>query len=1008
MKKTLLYLCFFISISLFAQPAGNLPPYSICDTNLDGFEVFDLTTQIPAILNGMNPSDTSVTFHETQTDATTGTNAIIPPNAYINITPQSQTLFVRVIENISGTTYFTTLTLLAISSSAGTNGTLTICDNSTTAIDLFNIITGETQGGTWTRVTGTGGIFNAVTGIYTPASGATSSLFVYTVNANQACPSSTSQAIITINSCNPQVSCGGQFYDNGGPNANYTDNTDSTTTICPTNSGEVVTVSFSSFDTEVNFDALYVFNGNSINATQIPSNNPAGNVPGGLAGGYWGTTIPGPFTSTSPNGCLTFRFRTDSTVTRLGWEANVFCAPPTTCQSPQSLTATSITTNSAVLGWFNTSAINSWEYLILPSGSPAPNPNSIGFISVTSNPITVTGLTPITCYTFYVRAICSPTDKSAWSSGLNFCTLASTPVCGGQFYDNGGPNANYSNNADNVTTICPTNPGEIVTVSFSTFNTEVNFDALYVFDGNSISAPQIASTNGAANVPGGLAGGYWGTTIPGPFTSTSPDGCLTFRFRTDGSVTRSGWAANVFCGVDADKIVLVAFIDANNNGIKDTGEALFQNGSFLYQQNNNGTDIIGYSPTGQFTLYDTNPTNTYNFSYQIQAGYASYYSSGTTSYSNITIPTGSGTQFLYFPILSTQTYNDVTVSIAPLGVPRPGFTYTNKITYKNLGISATSGTITFVKPAQITTYTVSQTGTTTNTTGFTYAFTNLLPNETRTFNVIMNVPLVPIVNLNELLTTTVSIAAPSNDIDLNNNSNTNSQIVVNSFDPNDKMESRGKTIPFNQFAPNDYFYYTIRFQNLGTADAIDVRIEDVLHPKIDEATVLMVSSSHNYIMKRINNQLIWEFKNIFLTPSSINDARSKGYVQFKVRLKPGFQAGDIIPNNASIYFDSNPPIVTATFNSKFTIPLNTSTFDLSNMALYPNPASNLVNIDLINTNEQLNKVVIYDMLGKEIKTLSFEATTQTSVDISDLSKGLYLVEITAESNLKVTKKLMIQ
>jgi len=215
------------------------------------------------------------------------------------------------------------------------------------------------------------------------------------------------------------------------------------------------------------------------------------------------------------------------------------------------------------------------------------------------------------------------------------------------------------------------------------FYTEVNFDALYVFDGNSISAPQIASTNGAANVPGGLAGGYWGTTIPGPFTSTSPDGCLTFRFRTDGSVTRSGWAANVFCGVDADKIVLVAFIDANNNGIKDTGEALFQNGSFLYQQNNNGTDIIGYSPTGQFTLYDTNPTNTYNFSYQIQAGYASYYSSGTTSYSNITIPTGSGTQFLYFPILSTQTYNDVTVSIAPLGVPRPGFTYTNKITYKN-------------------------------------------------------------------------------------------------------------------------------------------------------------------------------------------------------------------------------------------------------------------------------------------------------------------------------------
>jgi uncharacterized repeat protein (TIGR01451 family) len=272
----------------------------------------------------------------------------------------------------------------------------------------------------------------------------------------------------------------------------------------------------------------------------------------------------------------------------------------------------------------------------------------------------------------------------------------------------------------------------------------------------------------------------------------------------------------------------------------------------------------------------------------------------------------------------------------------------------------------------------------------------------------MTVPLVPLVNINELLTATVSISAPANDIDLTNNTNSNTQIVVNSFDPNDKMESRGKTIPFNQFPQDDYFIYTIRFQNLGTANAIDVRIEDVLDVKIDENSVLMVSSSHNYTLKRINDQLVWDFKNIYLSPSIINDNGSKGYVQFKVKLKPGFQAGDIIPNRASIFFDSNPAIETATFNSKFTVPLGITTFDDNSLTLYPNPASNLVQIDLINTNEQINKVVIYDMLGKIVKTITVTATSSLPVDVSDVSKGMYLVDITFVSNLKITKKLIVQ
>ncbi len=50
---------------------------------------------------------------------------------------------------------------------AGTDGSVPVCDNSIVAIDLFSLITGEQLGGTWTRLTGTGGTF-VVTGTFTP------------------------------------------------------------------------------------------------------------------------------------------------------------------------------------------------------------------------------------------------------------------------------------------------------------------------------------------------------------------------------------------------------------------------------------------------------------------------------------------------------------------------------------------------------------------------------------------------------------------------------------------------------------------------------------------------------------------------------------------------------------------------------------------------------------------------------------------------------------------------
>jgi len=120
------------------------------------------------------------------------------------------------------------------------------------------------------------------------------------------------------------------------------------------------------------------------------------------------------------------------------------------------------------------------------------------------------------------------------------------PSCGGIFTDTGGPGGNYENNADEVWTISPDVSGDAVTVIFTSFDVESGWDALYVFDGPDTSSPLISSGNPPTNT-GFPAGGFYGTTNPGPFSSTHPSGALTFRFLSDGSVARAGWIADIVC-----------------------------------------------------------------------------------------------------------------------------------------------------------------------------------------------------------------------------------------------------------------------------------------------------------------------------------------------------------------------------------------------------------------------------------------------------------------------------
>lgn len=1104
-------------------------------------------------------------------------------------------------------------------------------------------------------------------------------------------------------------SCGGIFTDNGGANANYGSNQNSVYTICSETPGVPVSVYFNSFDIETNYDALYIYDGDSTAAPQIASANPAGNVPGGVSGGFWGTVSPGTVSANNPSGCLTFKFVSDSQINRPGWNANVYCTT-LTCATPTAVAISQITTNSASIGWSSPANITQWEYLVQPSTSAVPTTATLGTLTTTPS-VALTNLISGTSYSVFVRAVCSDTDKSFWSFNKTFLTtscsftstltvnqittttadvnftiaanqsiegveilvqLASLPtpsiattgtpltssvfnitnlICGTSYkiytrktcdgtasnwvlknmfssafcvLTTGQP-VNLETCTDSNTEHCfdfatntaailadldpslytltyhlvnnsTENPltsphcifnttetiyarlvkiatNEVQTLSFTikhynsilpivlqnlsqcdddgdnlvhfnllahlpasqnTYSFYLNnanavsginaianptayslptptgnfqifareyiegaCDNLYSFKLNAYTDCNLAYNCNQANAICGSLGIPFGNTHqsatadpgnnygclgsqPNPtwfYLPVSENGSLNLKVEQNATIDFTGQLLDVDyilygpfadpvtpCsgGLTQNKIIscsysgsgieyptipnavagqyyllmttnfsnnagfiritlnpnstgamecsgirMHAFLDANANGTKEVTEQSFPLGKFHYTKNTEEPHHI-IAPSGAYTIYDNNEANSYNISYTINPEYVSKYAITTSSYENLHVVVGAGLSHYYFPITSIVDYQDVAVAIIPLTAPRAGFVYKNAIVYTNIGNQTVpSGTLTYTIDPATTITTISQAGTTATTTGFTYTYSNLLPFETRTILVTLQVPPIPSVALDQVLTNTVSITPTDADIVISNNNNSSSQSVIAAYDPNDKTEAHGEKILFTSFAENDYLQYTIRFENTGNASAINVSVKDELSPMLDENSIQMVSSSHNYTMDRVTNELVWNFNNIQLPVSVENTTIGKGYITFKVKLKPGFEVGDLIPNTANIYFDFNPAITTNTYVTEFTSTLENPDFKGIDAQIFPNPATDFVQI-AISKGTAINRITVFDTLGNKVKVVSNVAAQTYILPTNELQSGVYLLEITTDNNTKITKKMAIK
>jgi len=107
-------------------------------------------------------------------------------------------------------------------------------------------------------------------------------------------------------------------------------------------------------------------------------------------------------------------------------------------------------------------------------------------------------------------------------------------ACSGTLYDSAGNGSDYSVSEDITETYCST-AGNCISITFTSFDVDNNYDFLYIYDG---------PTTGAA-----LIGKYTGSTFPNGGTVISSTGCLTFRFTSDSfDDTNAGWSATISCG----------------------------------------------------------------------------------------------------------------------------------------------------------------------------------------------------------------------------------------------------------------------------------------------------------------------------------------------------------------------------------------------------------------------------------------------------------------------------
>ena len=257
----------------------------------------------------------------------------------------------------------------------------------------------------------------------------------------------------------------------------------------------------------------------------------------------------------------------------------------------------------------------------------------------------------------------------------------------------------------------------------------------------------------------------------------------------------------------------------------------------------------------------------------------------------------------------------------------------------------------------------------------------------------------------------VTIEANETDCDVQNNTYTELSEIVGSVDPNDKTVWPSLPNGIAKITEDTRLTYKIRFQNVGNYFASMVVIIDTLSDHLDPSTIKFEGASHNF-QYSVNNQIItWRINNIYLPDSTTNLLGSQGFVKFSIKSKTNTKHETLITNVAFIQFDYNDYLETNAVHNKFISYDGLNESDLK-LSVYPNPAADLVNIKLINTDESvqipMTRIDIYATTGMLVKSVEVNQISYASMYLNGLSNGVYYIVAHDLLNRSINAKLIIR
>ena len=96
----------------------------------------------------------------------------------------------------------------------------------------------------------------------------------------------------------------------------------------------------------------------------------------------------------------------------------------------------------------------------------------------------------------------------------------------------------------------------------------------------------------------------------------------------------------------------------------------------------------------------------------------------------------------------------------------------------------------------------------------------------------------------------------------------------------------------------------------------------------------------------------------------------------------------------AITYNPTTVVITST-----TTVLATDNFQFAGFEVNPNPTNDILNLK---NSQNIDNVIVFDLLGKEVLTQKINAT-DSQIDISTLSSGMYLIKVKAGENSKIIK-----